>query len=264
MNVLTNAVWDIVKLGLLAGAIVLAAVGVGQESQPASAAHTEVLLSYSSISPIHASTVIVNPDGIPRELYAWVVDVDEPSGASAYRLEINFDPSLLTATAMEAPEAPLWLGNGGRSPSCPAPAVEPGMAYMDCFTVGQVPPFGATGTGLLGKVTIAPGSVWQTTSLDLTGTYLIDTPFDSDFTWSYIPVTLRPTTVVFLHCADFNGNGAIDLFGDILGVILQFGKVSADPDWDPMFDINKNGAIDLFGDILGTIMQFGLPCNQPA
>lgn len=262
MTVMTHAVRGVFKLGLLAGAIVFAAVGVGQESQPASAAHTQVLLSYSSISPIHAAAVIVNPDGVPRELYAWVVDADVPSGVSAYRLEINFDATLLTATAMEAPDAPLWLGNGGRSPSCPVPTVEVGTAYMDCFTVGQVPPFGATGTGLLGKVTIAPGSVWQTSSLDLTGTFLLDTPID--FELSQIPVSLRPSTVVFMHCGDFNENGTVDLLGDILGVILQWGTTPADPDWDPMFDINKDGGIDLLNDILGTILQYGLPCTQPA
>ena len=68
MNVMTNAVRGVVKLGLLAGAIVFAAVGVGQESQPAGAAHTQILLSYSNISPIHASAIVVNPGGVSRVL----------------------------------------------------------------------------------------------------------------------------------------------------------------------------------------------------
>ena len=263
MNVVTNAVRSVVKLGLLAAAVVAAAVGVGQESQPAGAAHTQILLSYSRISPIHASAVVVIPSGVPRDLYAWVVDVHEASGASAYRLEINFGSESFIYTTIEAPDAPLWLGNRGRSAACPAPTVEPGVAYMDCITVGQVPPFGAMGTGLLGKFTITPRTVWQTIPLDLTGTYLINTPSDADFTWSYIPVTLLPSTIVFMHCADFNGDGSVDLLNDILGVILQYGKTSADPDWDPRFDINKDGDIDLLNDILGTILQYNLPCNQP-
>lgn len=262
MNVMTNAVRSVVKLGLLAGAIVIAAVGVGQESQPAGAAHTQILLSYSNISPIHAPAVVVMPNGVPRELYAWVVNVDEASGASAYRLEISYDSAAFIYTAIEAPDAPLWLGNGGRSAACPSPTVLPGLAYIDCFTVGQVPPFGALGTGLIGKFTVTPRSVWQTIPLDLSGSYLINTPSDIDFTWSYIPVTVLPTTIVFMHCADFNGDGSVDLLNDILGVILQYGKTSADPDWDPTFDINKDGAIDLLNDILGTILQYNLPCTQ--
>ncbi len=264
MKVMKNSIWSVVKLGLLAGAIVFAAVGLGQDSQPASAAHTRILLSYSNIAPIHARAVVLNPGGVSRDLYAWVVDADDESGVSAYRVEINFDSSLLTATAMERPDAPLWLGNRGRSPSCPLPTVQPGLAYIDCITVGQVPPLGATGTGLLGKVTIEPGTAWDTTPLDLTGSYLIDTPFDINFTWSYIPVTLEPSTVVFMHCADFNRDGSVDLLSDILGVILQYGKTPADPDWKPMFDINKDAVVDLLSDILGTILQYGRPCDMPA
>ena len=260
MNVLTKAVWPVVRLGLLAGAIVFAAVGVGQESQPASASHTQVFLSYSNVSPIRASTIIVNPDGQPRDIYAWAVNVDNATGVSGYHLEIGFDSSVFTATSIEVPR-PMWLGSGSRSPGCPSPTVATNRAYIDCVTVGGVPPFGVTGTGLIGKLTIQPGSVAGFSPLDLTGTFLIDTPIDPD-DLAEIPVTLLSAQVVYIECADVNGDGIVDLLNDILGIIQRYQWTPAHPDWDPAYDINNDGVIDLLNDILGAVMQYQLPCTQ--
>ena len=313
---LTKAVWSVVRLGLLAGAIVFAGVGMGQESHPASASHTEVLLSYSNISPIRASTIVVNPDGLPRELYVWAVNVDNATGVSAYHLEIGFDSSLLTAaggtkqvdiidgqvdvdqsgtvdadddlanallltvTGM-APDPPMWLGTSERvlvglgpgqpgQASCAGQGIEAGVAYLDCNTTippsepDELPPdlMGALGTGLLGKLTILPGSVSQVSSLDLTETYLNDTPPPPEFLLSEIPVTLLSSAVVYLGCADVNGDGIVDLLNDILGIIQRYQWTPAHPDWDPAYDINHDGVIDLLNDILGAVMQYQLPCTQ--
>ncbi len=134
---------------------------------------------------------------------------------------------------------------------------------MDCTTIGQVPPFGATGTGLLAKLQIYPGLVSQTTPLDLTGTFFLDTPPDLEL--SLIPVTLLPTDVVFLGCADVNGDGIVDLLSDILGVIqrYQWTPENHPDDWDWVYDLNDDGLVDLLNDILGTILQYQLPCWQP-
>lgn len=262
MYLLTKAVWGVVRLGLLAGAIMFAAVGVGQESQPASASHTQVLLSYSNVSPIFAPTIVVTPDGLPRDVYAWAVNVDNATGASAYHLEIGFDSSVFTATSIEAP-LPLWLGSGARSASCPSPTIETDRAYIDCVTVGQVPPYGVTGTGLIGKLTIQPGSVAGFSALDLTGTTLVNTPLNPDDI-ALIPVTLLSSNVVYIECADVNGDGIVDLLNDILGIIqrYQWTPQNHPNDWDPVYDINNDGVIDLLNDILGAVMQYQLPCTQ--
>ena len=262
MNVLTKAGWDVVRLGLLAGAIVFAGVGIGQESQPASASHTQVLLSYSNVSPIHASTIVVSPDGIARDVYAWVVNVDNATGVSSYHLEIGFDSSVFTATSIETP-LPLWLGTSGRSPSCPSPTIATNRAYIDCVTIGQVPPYGATGTGIIGRLTIQPGPGPESSPLDLTGTSLGDTPIDPD-DFTTIPVTLLSSVVVYIDCADVNGDGIVDLLNDILGIIqrYQWTPENHPDDWDPAYDINNDGVIDLLNDILGAVMQYQLPCTQ--
>ncbi len=392
MNVLTKAGWDVVRLGLLAGAIVFAGVGIGQESPPATASHTQVFLSYSNISPIYASTIVVNPDGLPRELYVWAVNVDNDTGVSSYHQEIGFDSSLLTAaggtkqvdiidgqvdvdrsgtvddaddffnvllklaaggtnrvsifdgkvdvdlsgtvdaaddlagvllhlaaggtpnqvdiidgqvdvdqsSAVDAaddlanallltitgmaPDPPMWLGTSERvlvglgpgqpgQASCAGQGIEAGVAYLDCNTTippmedpGELPPdlTGALGTGLLGKLTILPGSVSQTSSLDLTETYLNDTPPPPEFLLSEIPVTLLSSVVVYLDCADVNGDGIVDLLNDILGIIqrYQWTPENHPDDWVPAYDINNDDVIDLLNDILGAIMQYQLPCTQ--
>lgn len=55
--------------------------------------------------------------------------------------------------------------------------------------------------------------------------------------------------------ADFDGSGAVD-FADFVSFAQQFGKGSADLDFDPVFDLNKNGAVD-FGDFVSFAQQFG-------
>ena len=260
MNVLTKAVGRIVRLGVLTGVIVAVGVGIGHESQPASAAHTQVFLSYSSVAPIYAPTIVVNPDGLPRDLYAWVVNVDNSTGVSAYHLEIGFDSSAFTVTSFEVP-VPIWLGTSGRSASCPSPTIATNRVYVDCITPGQVPPYGATGTGKIGKLTIQPGSVPVNSPLDLSVTSLIDTPLNPD-NLGPIPVTILSSTVVYVGCADVNGDGIVDLLNDILGIILHYQTTPTHPDWDPAYDINNDGVVDLLNDILGAVIQYQLPCTQ--
>ena len=372
MSVLTKAVWSVVRLGLLAGAIVFAGVGIGQESQPASASHTKVLFSYSNIWPSQTQLFVVNPDGLPREIYVWAVNVDNATGVSSYHLEIGFDGSAFTVaggtdqvdiidgrvdvdesgavdeddglfnlllpllaggtdqvdiidgkvdvdesgtvdaaddlagvllrrdgigvpsagspktveiidgkvdvdesgavdaaddlanalllTAFEAPPSPMWLGPGWpeRSASCPSPTIETNRVYMDCVTPGSVPPYGATGTGLIGKLIIQPLSCQLESCLDspldLTGTFLGDTPDDPD-DLATIPVTLLSSYVVYRGCADVNGDGLIDLVNDILGVIDHWqvppeipdgsGGWIPNPDWDPAYDINDDELVEI-------------------
>ena len=283
MNVLTEAVWSVVRLGLLAGVIVFASVGVGQESQPASASHTQVIMSYSDVFPLQTPLVVINPepaeceglsDPLPnwcevtRDIYIWAVNVDNDTGVSNYHLEIGFDGSNFTAASFEAP-LPLWLDNSGRFGTC-VPAVETNRVFMDCVTPGGVPPYGATGTGLIGKLTIQPGSGPDGGLLDLTGTFLADTP--DDFESAPIPLTLLSSFVVYRGCADINDDGLVDLINDILGIIGHFQWTPTYPEgpgggpnpfWDPAYDLNNDGIVDLINDILGAIDQFQLICWQP-
>ena len=93
---------------------------------------------------------------------------------------------------------------------------------------------------------------------------MADTPPPPDFDLSPIPVTLLSYYVVYLHCADVNGDGLVDLVNDILGIIdhWQWTPANHPDDWDPAYDINNDGIVDLVNDILGAIDQFQLICWQ--
>lgn len=260
MNRLSKPLREFAKIGLLVGALVFAAVGIAQDSTPAeSAGTTQILLSYSNLSPVHATSIVVSPDGIDRDIYVWAVSVKEPGGASGFHLDIGFDGSLVTAVDWVPYTAWLASGNPPRSPSCPSPTIEANRVYVDCVTIDHVPPFGVQGTGLLAKLTLDPGSTMgPNTMLDLTGSFLVDTPVDLD-PGQMAGVTVLSSSLLFMGCADTNGDGTVDLLNDILGIIQHYSPSGAPP-YDPAFDINDDGAIDLLLDILGAITQFQVPC----
>ncbi len=259
MNRLTKPLRGFAKIGLLVGALVFATVGIAQDSNPAeSAGTTQILLSYSDVSPVRASSIVVSPDGIDRDIYVWAVSVKEPGGASGFRVDIAFDDSL--ATAVTWVPYTTWLAGSGRSPSCPSPTIEANHVFVDCVTIDHVPPFGVQGTGLLAKLTLDPGSIMGPgTALDLTGSYLINTPADPDDIGQIPGVSVLSSTLLFMGCADTNGDGIVDLLNDILGIIQHYAPSGAPP-YDPAFDINDDGAIDLLLDILGAITQYQVPC----
>jgi hypothetical protein len=244
------------------GAVIAAGVALGHESQPASASHTEIYFSYSSFQPAQpTNTVIVNPNGLPRDIYVWVKNVHDPSGASAFWLHTKFGASYVSVLNFIG--YTTWLDDGGRSASCQPADIDDDSATMQCITVGQVPPYGAQGGGIMGRVRWLPKPTMQPSSpADFGDSYLINTPPDPD-DWQYIPVSIPALTILYLQCADFNGDDVIDLANDILGVIQHYNTTPASPNWDPVYDLDDNNIIDLANDILGTILQYQLPCQQP-
>lgn len=71
---------------------------------------------------------------------------------------------------------------------------------------------------------------------------------------------------------DVDGDGEIDLFGDILGVIFHY-SLDGSPPYDVIYDrgpttgpnawnmTEPDGVIDLFTDILGVVQQYGHDCT---
>ncbi len=279
MNVLMRYSLGLVRAAVLVTAVVVATMGVGQDAAPVKGGPTaKIIFSYSNLVPNRAPTIILNPAGGSRDVYIWVVGVDDPSGVSAYNLELYFDGAVFTMTSFVGD--PAWLSSRGRNGACAPPAtIEPPIpatanhAYLSCVTIGETPPFGPTGSGLLAKLVLRPEdelaapSILDLSAADNGGTFLLNAPADPDDCFPiqpecFIPVTLVNTTVIFLRCADNNGDGVIDLTNDILGVILRYQMTDSNPDWDSAYDLDLNGAIDLSNDILGTILQYQLPCLQ--
>ena len=279
MNVLTRYSLGLGRAAVLVTAVVVAAMGVVQDAAPVKGGPTaEIIFSMSNTVPTRAGTIILNPGGTSRELYIWVVGVDDPSGVSAYNLELYFDGTDFFMSSFVGDTT--WLSSTDRNGACAPPAIiepappAPGEhAYLSCVTIGAPPPLGPTGDGLLAKLVIRPQDVLgPSTTLDLSaaengGTFLLNTPANPDDCFPiqpecFVPVTLINSTVIFLTCGDNNGDGVIDLTNDILGVILRYQMTDSHPEWDPAFDLDANGVIDLSNDILGTILQYQLPCLQ--
>lgn len=279
MNVLIRYSLGFGRAAVLVSAVVLATMGAGQEAAPVKGGPTaKIIMSYSNVVPSPAATIILNPGGADRDVYLWAVGVDDPSGVSAYNLELYFEGAFFRMISFEGD--PAWLSSAGRSGACAPPAIiepappAPGEhAFLSCITIGQAPPFGPTGDGLLAKMVLHPfDELSPPSALDLFaaengGTFFLNTPANPDDCFPirpecFVPVTLVNTTVIFLTCGDNNGDGVIDLTNDILGVILRYQMTDSHPEWDPAFDLDANGVIDLSNDILGTILQYQLPCLQ--
>ena len=286
MSLLSSSTRNIVKVGFLAAAVVVATLGLAHEPNAESASDTQIIFSYSNIAPIPAESIILTPGGAPRPVYIWVTDVKEPAGVSTFQLALQYDATDFLATTVSGDLDGIgdgtWLGSTGRSSFCQPDGgpPEPGKLFGACYTLGPPPPVGPTGSGLLGNVLLWPGAelgaasqlvlvepeACPPTCTGVLGTYLLDTNFTPE-NIKQIPLTLVESTVVFLGCADNSpppsGDGVVDLPNDILGVLLRFDMTSSDPDWDPLFDLNGDGLIDLPNDVLGTILQFQLPCSHP-
>lgn len=276
VNVVTRYLLRVVVLVI---AVVVAAIGVAQDSTSTRAGPTtQIFLSYSEFVPQYAPSIILNPGGTARDVYVWVVDVTDPSGVSGYNLELYFDGAGFVMSSFVGDTT--WLNSTGRAGACAPPAIiEPPLpapgehAFLNCVTIGQAPPFGATGSGILATITLRPGGVLGSpTILDFSasengGTFLLNTPGNPDDCFPiqpscFVPATVLNSTVLFMNCADNSGDGTVDLANDILGVILRYQMTESDPAWDPAFDVNVDGTIDLSNDILGTILQYQLDCVQ--
>lgn len=282
MNVLKRNSLKLGKWAVVAAIALGVMVGLAQDRTPTEAGPTaQIFLSYSDTIPAQTSTVILTPNGPTRHLYIWATDIDDPTGLSGYNLELYLDGTDYTVTNFQGD--PTWLSSTGRSGACQPPGVvEPDFpepeahAYLNCVTIGQAPPSGPTGSGILAEISLRGGpNLGPPTLLDFSadengGTYLLNTPSDPDDCFPiqpecFIPATALNSTVIFLKCGDNTppeGDGVVDLSNDILGTILRYQMDDSDPEWDPGFDLNDDGLIDLSNDILGTILQYGLPCVQ--
>lgn len=250
------------KIALLAVAVVVATFSLGRGASPVHASQGEIIFSYSNATPVSTAAIVLYPGAPPSTIYVWAKDVGTgQNSASAFQMHFFFNPGVFTIDSFVAHTD--WLGSSGRNVNCPVPAeITSSEAHLGCSTPGQVPPFGATGSGLIGEmelsgITEAPaGAV-----IDASNSALTNTPSDPD-NFDFLDITISNPSVSILKCADFSGDGRVTLALDILAVILRWGMTTAHPDWDPKYDLNESGNIDLSGDILGSILQYQLECTQ--
>ena len=259
MKALAGSIRIVVKLSLVAQAVLAVTLALGQDSRRVAATHSEVHLATSAASSQHVGTIFL-PQGATKTLYVRAKDVThDTSGVAAFDVDLKYDPNVLSVTTIQA--ATSWLGSTSRPVSCKAPIIEPVLgdatglwhASASCFTTGSVPPWGALGGGLLATVTLVGGT--QPGNTILTNESVL---FNTTVQMTEIPVTLRSSVVVVARCGDVNVDGVVT-GGDIAGVVLAFGRLSGQPGWDPVFDLNDDSAIT-GGDIALVVVQFGSFC----
>jgi hypothetical protein len=278
VKVLIRSTFALMKIGILAAAVVAASFGLAQKPSAEGASETQIIFSYSDAAPVPAPQIIVTPGSVARDVYIWATDVKDPTGVSGFSIAVQFDESLLSVTPASGDNDGIgdktWLQSTNRPSACASDQIpQAGEVFGGCSTLTRPPPLGATGSGIIGHLVLTSGSEMALSSplmlvpsnTGVRGTQLLDTPVDLEV--RPIPLTLVSSNVVVVGCADNSpppsGDGAVDLPNDILGVVLRFQMTSADPNWSPLFDINSDGLIDLPNDILGTILQFNLPCTHP-
>jgi hypothetical protein len=265
VTLLVRGAWGatrILALALVFGTVVW---GLGSDAPPAGASHTKIVLSKSATSPIAETSLILPKNGSPVDFYVWAVNVHNSTGASAFDIRFEFDPALLDITFLEWYDS--WISNNGyRSPACiggigpnAVLGLSDGQAYAHCSTFNIPPPYGATGTGLVAHVRIKPGNQLMFSGIDMTESFLVDTPPNPDDEMP-IPAAVPYVYMTISKCADFDLNGEIDLFNDIFGVANRFGMEVGNPQWEAKYDLDDSGNIDLFNDIFNSAYQFGGSC----
>lgn len=250
-----------IKLVVLGLALALTASLLVRDSRPALASHTEILFSESNTTPTMVNSLVLMVDGPPQTLYVWAKNVDDPTGAAAFGVEVRYNPTLISVPSIAHDTA--WLTSTGRQAICADPVIGPTedpavwRALMSCATAFPPPPLGPSCannhcSGLLGTITIQPGSTVGISPLTLppdrnflVATVVSDPP-------QTIPLTTRSAQIVVAPCADFDSNNVVSL-SDVLLIANRFGASS------PQYDLNGNGLTEL-QDILIAAAQYGRPC----
>lgn len=152
------------------------------KTQPAYADHTEILFSASGSALVPTTEFITLANGAPFTVYVWARNVHEPTGVSAFEVDMAYDNDLIAVTDV-APQS-AWLSSTGRTAVCtpdvigPVPNSDLWHADTSCSTLLPPPPLGPQGSGLIATITIQPGPTTGVVDLDLQDmnqTFLLNT-----------------------------------------------------------------------------------------
>ena len=288
MNSLAAGFRNTVRIGLCVLVVAVAVLALGRDAQPASATEpTRILFSTSNFTPIELNPgIIMFPGGPPLTLYVWAENVVSERGAGSFQLDFEYISWLLTTNDLQT-DADWLSADGTQSITCSAEVINEdlqtgqGNAYTGCTRLGApsqppAPPWGALGSGLLGAISISPGTaltakttltMTMNTWLDDTGEAIDengDTVIDPEGFPQDIPVKRLSLSVMIIPCGDYTSStpgvpdGVVTVI-DILYVASNFGARSIDLNWDPNWDMNLDGFVTII-DILTVARQFGSVC----
>lgn len=246
-------------------ALLAAAIGgsflVAQESAPVQGSHTRI--HFSRAESLEPQSIVLFVNGPTEQVHVRVRDVDEPTGISAFEVDVQVPNHLVDIIFMN--HNLTWLESTGRTATCTNPVqtdTSPTIttANFSCNTFNAPPPYGPTTASgsqapALATLYLEPGIVAGSTQLRFTTlTKLVNTPSNPD-NLAAIPLTRQPATIVVARCADFNGDQVVSTI-DIVRQVGQFGTSNS------FYDLTQDGVVSI-SDITISVAQFGMHCPEP-
>ena len=275
MRTVTRLTWGSAKLWLGAVVVVAAALAVTRDSTPTHAVNPEILPSLSATTPTYTASALLvkggqvtsgnspcigDTDPTTLCLRIWAKGVNNTTGASAFQIHYLHPTDKLQVSAVNT--FPTWLASTGRQVACPAGFFQAGEGIVECNTLLNPPPYGATGNGLLASIAVVSRNVTGLATFTLAtgtqGTLLVDTPPNPDDN-APIPSTVRSINIVVAPCADFDNTGRITV-SDILFVVQKYNTTPASPTWYPAADLDGSGRVTV-SDILISVQEFSMLCT---
>jgi len=166
----------------------------------------------------------------------FTVAVEGVEGLGAFEVELRWDPSIF---AVRDVGYGAFLGSTGREVIPVEPEIdnEAGRLRFAAASVGDRP--GPDGGGVLLEVH-AVGIETGESEIAFSDSILTDTR-GREIEHSQSGGKLVVGGCMF---ADFDCNCRIDI-RDVMAVVVRWGSVEGDPDWDPRFDLNGDGRVNI-------------------
>jgi len=244
------------RIAFLAAAIGLTLLLTG-DAQPVQASHTRIFVTRGGHTLVEPIFTFIN--GPTQTIDVRVQDVDDPTGVSAFEVNLEYRSDLVTVTFFT--EQVAWLQSTGRTATCTTPTITAksptiSSANVSCNTFLPAPPYGPRtsypAAPALAVLYLQPGSTAGQAPFTLTSrTHLVNTPVNPD-QLAYIPTALLAGNLIVARCADVTGDLAVSV-ADIVRVVQNFGTTNT------FYDLNLDGRVSI-SDITLTVQMFGMRC----
>jgi hypothetical protein len=165
------------------------------------------------------------------------IAVANVANLAAFEVSLRWDPAVFTVDGVDPGE---FLGSTGRQVIAVAPQIDndQGTLHYGAASVGDAP--GPNGEGVLFVIHLTaadhPGdSLLELTSSVLTDPAAVAIPHARDNGHVYVGRCMR---------GDFDCNCVIDI-RDVMAVVLHWGTVHGDADYDALYDLDGDGDVDI-------------------
>jgi hypothetical protein len=182
------------------------------------------------------------------------VAVGDVRNLAAFELEVSWNPDVFEVTGVQLGD---FLGSTGREVIPVEPVIDNGNGRLSygAASVGDAP--GPSGHGDLFAIKVAAKTVGET-AVEIAASTLTDPGA------GLIPHDVGHGRVHVGRCmrGDFDCNCVIDI-SDVMAVVMRWGAVEGDPEYEPQFDLDGDGDIDIV-DVQIEASLWGKRCDTSA